>query len=686
MRAARRLVLSLSLVLLLGACATAGSGGPQGPSDLPSIEVRDLDQRALLLLLVDRQIYEPVAVQEALRGGPELREELAAALGRIPDRQGMRVLAGLLLDDAPAVRRAAAFGLGELEDPDAIPILLPALRDADREVGVLAAEALGKLGAPVTEVVEVLLPLSEEERWARLLPHLFRFKEEATVTLARRGLERPEPELHARAAYALARDPRPEAAPDLRRLVADPDPQVRAWAARGLGIVGGAEDLAALRPLLEDAQPGPVILALRAARALITRETASAPVPEDWRPRLAGLLADPRPGVRVTAAEAAGAWPMADGGGVLGEALAAKAAGEDGRERGLALVSLAAAGHPRAGELAAAAAGSADETVRARAAEAAVLLKREELTGRLAADPSPLVRTAALDARLAAVPEGEGAGLARQALADADASVRASALGWLAEHPVLPLADLDRAAAAALRDPVDDPAVAAVEALAARAKANDTQPGEKGGLVALLQKMAGHPSAVIRKAAGEGLTELGSPVPPPPPTAATRSAETSRSLDGYREIVQRTRRPREVEVRTEKGAFTIRLACPDAPLTCLNFLQLAGQGFYDGLRFHRVVPDFVIQGGDPRGDGSGGPGYAIRDEINRLRYRRGAVGMALAGPDTGGSQLFVTLSPQPHLDGGYTLFGYVTAGEEVLDRILQGDRIESVRELGDAAR
>jgi cyclophilin family peptidyl-prolyl cis-trans isomerase len=164
------------------------------------------------------------------------------------------------------------------------------------------------------------------------------------------------------------------------------------------------------------------------------------------------------------------------------------------------------------------------------------------------------------------------------------------------------------------------------------------------------------------------------------------AAATDRTLDGYREIVQRTRRPRTVEVRTERGAFTLRLACPEAPLTCLNFLQLAGQGFYDGLRFHRVVPDFVIQAGDPRGDGVGGPGYSIRDEIGPLRYTRGAVGMALAGPDTGGSQFFVTLSPQPHLDGGYTLFGQVVAGEEVLDRIVQGDRIESVREVGGAAR
>ena len=94
-----------------------------------------------------------------------------------------------------------------------------------------------------------------------------------------------------------------------------------------------------------------------------------------------------------------------------------------------------------------------------------------------------------------------------------------------------------------------------------------------------------------------------------------------------------------------------------------------------------MVPDFVIQGGDPKGDGTGGPGYTIRDEINRLRYGRGMLGMALAGPDTGGSQFFITLSPQPHLDGGYTIFGEVVGGHEVLDQIRIGDRIETVVEV-----
>ena len=128
-------------------------------------------------------------------------------------------------------------------------------------------------------------------------------------------------------------------------------------------------------------------------------------------------------------------------------------------------------------------------------------------------------------------------------------------------------------------------------------------------------------------------------------------------------------------IETERGTLELALFATDAPLTVYNFISLARRGYFDGQRLHRVVPNFVVQGGDPRGDGNGGPGYAIRDEINRHRYGRGALGMALAGANTGGSQFFVTHSPQPHLDGGYTVFGQLLGDGSVLDRIVQGDRI-----------
>ena len=123
----------------------------------------------------------------------------------------------------------------------------------------------------------------------------------------------------------------------------------------------------------------------------------------------------------------------------------------------------------------------------------------------------------------------------------------------------------------------------------------------------------------------------------------------------------------------------MELSVLDAPLTVDNFITLARKGYFNGLAIHRVVPDFVVQDGDPRGDGEGGPGYTIRDEINQLPYLRGTVGMALAGRDTGGSQFFITHSPQPHLDSRYTVFGHVVSGMEVVDRIAVGDIVRTVR-------
>ena len=117
----------------------------------------------------------------------------------------------------------------------------------------------------------------------------------------------------------------------------------------------------------------------------------------------------------------------------------------------------------------------------------------------------------------------------------------------------------------------------------------------------------------------------------------------------------------------------------DAPLTVHSFVTLARKGYFDGLAVHRVVPGFVVQDGDPRGDGEGGPGYTIRDEINQRPYLRGTVGMALDWADTGGSQYFVTHGPQPHLDGRYTVFGQVIAGMEVVDRLAAGDVVRRVR-------
>jgi len=161
--------------------------------------------------------------------------------------------------------------------------------------------------------------------------------------------------------------------------------------------------------------------------------------------------------------------------------------------------------------------------------------------------------------------------------------------------------------------------------------------------------------------------------------------ETGRTMEDYRDVARRfilgadlQSHPHVTIEVDQRGVIELRLFGPDAPLTVANFLRLVDRGFFNGLRWHRVVPNFVVQAGDPRGDGWGGPGGAIRDEINRRRYAGNTLGMALSGPDTGDSQWFITLSQQPHLDGTYTVFGEVVDGYEVLSRITQGDLIRSI--------
>ena len=170
---------------------------------------------------------------------------------------------------------------------------------------------------------------------------------------------------------------------------------------------------------------------------------------------------------------------------------------------------------------------------------------------------------------------------------------------------------------------------------------------------------------------------------PHSPAFGTKLGQVLNTEVDYRRALSRKNGSVKAVLTTEKGAFTIEFYPEEAPLTVDNFVKLARTGYFNGLEVHRVVPNFVMQDGDPRGDGNGGPGWSIRCEVNMREYDRGAVGMALSGKDTGGSQWFVTHSTQPHLDGGYTVFGHVDeSGMKVVDDIVRGDRIISVRIIG----
>lgn len=658
----------LPAALLLAGLLSAGCGvvsAPQTPPPPPVARVvPNLEARALLLLISDRRTWEPISISQALEGEPALRREVALTLGRLGDRRGVPPLEVLLGDDAPGVRRAATFALGELGEQGyhgAANSLLGATLDADRATGLLAVEGLAKMGAPLDSVVTRLIEGSSEELLPRLLPALFRFDGPGVVRWAEQGLELEDARLRAMAAYALGREPQPEGAPLLRTLLHDADPWIRGWGARGLSRVGERADLELLRPLLDDPAPGPRIQALQAARGLIDR--AVAPPPLKWIPRLLELFADPHAGVRLTAIEVSAAWLLDER---LGTALQVFATSGIRRERELALVALAEGGDPRVGALIVRFAKESNPVLRRRAAEAAGFFRAEEILADLSQDSNPGVRRTALEIRLLGDPP-EAADLVRTALGDRDPAVRAAALGWTETHPVIEAGALLESVQASRRDRMIDARVAGVRALAARAEA---EPRERGALIAALEVLARDPEFLVRRQSIQALTALDQKAP------KVGGIDTKKPVAVYRQIVQQTDRPRRVVMETSRGSVTLELACPRAPITCLNFLQLAGQGFYDGLTFHRVVPDFVVQAGDPRGDGSGGPGYQLRDELGLLRYdATGVVGMAHAGPDTAGSQFFITLSPQPHLDGGYTAFGRVVAGVEVLHNLVEGDRI-----------
>lgn len=141
-----------------------------------------------------------------------------------------------------------------------------------------------------------------------------------------------------------------------------------------------------------------------------------------------------------------------------------------------------------------------------------------------------------------------------------------------------------------------------------------------------------------------------------------------------------TNRTYQVTLDTDRGVIELTLYPEHAPRTVNNFVFLAGEGFYDGVTFHRVISNFMIQGGDPTGSGRGGPGYRFEDEFdgNPLRHERGVISMANAGPNTNGSQFFITHGPQPHLDNRHTVFGKVTKGQDVVDAIQQGDAIRRI--------
>ncbi|HLU25945.1 MAG TPA: HEAT repeat domain-containing protein [Longimicrobiales bacterium] len=700
-----------ALIVAIAACAPAGPSPatPPGPEPSPVAALPPLDDASVLaiaelLRLEDRREFIPSTFERALRDPhPEVRRRAALAAGRIRDARAVPLLREAVVDSSAAVRADAVFALGLVGDTarETVELLSALVRPAtelesDLAIALEAIAALGRTKSPNAQrVLEEILNASAppntaaaaaEPEAARAMGDAAnvahpRLVQEALLAIWRHPrhartadllvpyLGSPDPELRWAAAHALMRLGEPRAVAALIDRLQDEDAGVRAMAARALPAPvadsAGFRHAAATALLgrLDDPHPHVRINAIRAIATY--RDPAFADA-------VAARLADPQPTVPYMAAEALGQL-----GGPSAVRTLRATAGDTARPLALRAVALAALvrAEPETGvPMASTFASAADWLARFYAARALAGapwgLAREPLR-RLAADSDTRVAAAALDAVVALAGDSfpEAHALYVEGLASPDPFVRAAALRGIerrADPADLPI--IMDAFGRAIHDTDNDAALAAVDALGALAR--NGMPVAR----AFFLRFERPADPILRQRIIQILgSDAWSDVWP---------MDTGRDLTFYVNVVRSLIVPAysgepapRVQIHSESGTITIELAAGDAPLTVHNFLTLARRGYFNGGRWHRVVPNFVIQAGDSRGDGAGGPGYAIRDELNRVRYTRGTIGMAHSGPDTGGSQFFVTHSPQPHLDGGYTAFGRVVGGMDVADRVVPDEYI-----------
>ena len=611
-----------------------------------------------------------------------VRRRASLALGRVGLADAIAPLAERLQQDEEfEVRQMAAFALGLIGSPEARGALVAALGDAHPVVQGRAAEALGLIGnrddapaiaAMVTAHVKAgafsnldpdaleptpVPPVEAARLGLYALTRLGAFDALASVVLDGSGqpVSRWWP-----VAYALQRVGDPRAAAPLVTLLATPGRYTAAFAARGLAGLKSNAGSAALRQLL-DARQAPRAVLVEALRAVGSSGDLEA------APSLRRIIVDQRAEL-VLRSEALDAL------GSVGS-----------RQDVDLLLDLVSDRDPviRAGALRALARFDPDTfivtlsgldpdrewTVRAALATALGTLPTESGGARLFTmlqDSDQRVVRAAMSALVSSKsPQAEGV-LVNRLTVD-DFAVRATAAAGLA---TLKATNAVPALMAALTRATGDPTFVARAALLEAIFQIDPARGRP-----LVQQALSDPEWAVRLKAATLLQADGGALP-----ASIRPSTVGKPAnDPFWVPLLNPQFSPHAFIETEKGTIEIELAIADAPQTTANFMALARRGFFTNMAIHRVVPDFVVQAGDPRGDSEGGPGYTIRDEINQRPYLRGTVGMALDWRDTGGSQFFITHSPQPHLDARYTVFGAVVGGEDVVEQLVPWDVIRRVR-------
>ena len=655
-----------------GIATTAGSPAAAANAEALRDEARLLamfDQRTADTALVDRLLASPVASRRA---------RAALVVGQNAVRTRYPALRRLLVDADTAVAASAAFALGLGKDSSAVVALGRAFAGAPDAVAREAAWSLGEIGEPARAIITIAL--GEGIGQPRV-----------ASTAAQRSAE-------VRAELVLA----------ATKMCTVPVAAITPWAAdtanvvvRAVAYAMGRQRLASgLRTLLSLAAHGDEFVRQQVARSLV-RESTGDSLAARARETLRTLLADPSPRVRANAARSVGTFgpsaradferAMRDPDANVRVAVTENAGAVLARDAAewqkawaadttymVRRTLLAAARREGSNALVAGEeewARSPDWRFRVAALEARAAASgndRLALARAALTDPDDRVRSGALSLLPPVSSDTSTRTIARRMLADPHFSVRATAAGMLARGASaaeLPLVvdAYDRA----LRDIADDARDAALRYMATAWTRDSAAISD-----AMQRRLAALP---VPDDAGVRRIVLGVT-----PMASWRAAPMPavRPLADYERIVRRWLVPGapmpSAVIRTERGDITLELLAADAPLVVEAFIGLAEKGYYRDSRFHRVVPNFVAQDGDPRGNGTGGPGFTLRDAYSRQRHERGCLGLATAGPDTGSAQYYLCHSAQPHLDGHYTVFGRVLRGFEALDAIVQGDRVISV--------
>ncbi|MDX1530699.1 MAG: HEAT repeat domain-containing protein [Rhodothermales bacterium] len=700
-----RLVLLLGLAALLPpavgltGCTASRPAPPPTEPDAPALVIGEIGrpsdglfERDTLQALVEAQSRRDAeTLAAALRADdPAVRARAAFALGSVQDAEAVPALRPLLHDPEPRVRADAAFALGQSADSTVAPALLEALgREEDPAVQALLVEALGKTGGrtSLTALAATRLPdrLDAVRALAFARYGLRDRHHPAAVDWLAEHLTVPDSlvRLHAAYYFGRMRDPQPwlhvadRVAAASESLSADDPAQMHLALALGR-LPNKPIETRRLRLLRESADWR---VRTNAARALAGSPTVPA------QEALLAALDDPSPHVAQTAAsalagadspapatvDAAAKWladhaadwrtgtallPLLVAHGREAAALAwtdaldAQVPPEWERPfaRAAALGALGAAGSPEAMERLVDAAAAADSRVAYAALEA---LKTRWARER-SAEAAPTYF-----------------GVFAEALRRRDLATAYAAAPALTDSLFVPLgtAAVLRETYAAMTVPDE------IESMVAVVRAVGAVP-DTAAVTFLLGVTLEGPHPTIREAAAEALTTRFSEGIVVEPTGLQPPAFPALDWAALRRLGPHPR----LALETDRGTVVLELDAEEAPLTVQQITRYATEGRYDGVPFHRVVPNFVVQGGDyTRADGFGGPGSFLPSELTRLGYAAGTLGMASAGKDTEGSQFFVTHSMQPHLDGRYTAFGRVVAGQDVVDALFVGDRVLRAR-------